>query len=87
MSNSKLQRVRVVSDGKHTKVFFAETNEEIPCVQRVKFEHKLYGRPIVHVEQLFVLDEFDIIGDAPHGVQTMDAAKLEFDEVRKALEA
>lgn len=85
MSNVKLKRVKVVSDGKHTKVYFADTGEEIPCVQSIKFEHKLYGRPIVHVEQLFTVDELEIVADAPHGAQTLDEAKVEHAEFHKAL--
>lgn len=74
---AKLKRVKIVSDGKHTKVLFVDTGEEIPCVQRVKFEHQLYGRPIVHVEQLFSLDQFEIDADAPHGAQTLAEAKAD----------
>lgn len=85
MSDVKLKRVKVVSDGKHTKVYAADTGEEIPFVQSIKFEHKLYGRPIVHIEQLFMLDQFEIVADAPHGAQTLDEAKANAAEFRKAL--
>lgn len=85
MENVKLKRVRVVSDGKHTKVYDSETGQEIPFVQNIKFEHKLYGRPIVHIEQLFMLDQFDIVADAPNGAQTLDEAKAEHSEMIKPL--
>lgn len=84
MSDSKLRRVRIVSDGKFTKVYMVDTGEEIPCVQRVKFEHKVYGRPIAHIEQLFMVDSFDIVAETP-SVETSAEAKADADKLRQSL--
>lgn len=86
MSTSKLKRVRITSDGRLTKVFLAETGEEFPMVQHIKFEQRVHGRPLVFIEQIFQLDSFDIVADAPYGAQTLDEAKAEDAEFRRQVQ-
>lgn len=72
----KLRKVTITSDGRLTKAFFSDTGEEVPFVQRIKFEHALHGKPIVHIEQSFQLDNFDIEGESPDAMTVAEAASL-----------
>ena len=73
---SKLRKVKITSDGRLTKVFFSDTGEEIPFVQRIKFEHALHGKPIVYIEQAFHLETFHIEGESPDAMTAAEAASL-----------
>ena len=69
-----LRKVKITSDGSLTKVFFSDTGEEVPFVQRIKFEHALHGKPIVYVDQAFQLETFDIAGESPDAITKAEAA-------------
>ncbi|MCC8935626.1 hypothetical protein H8A99_03725 [Bradyrhizobium sp. Arg68] len=69
----KLRKVKITSDGRLTKTIFSDTGEEVPFVQRIKFEHALYGEPIVYIEQAFQLETFDIEGFSPDAMTVSEA--------------
>jgi hypothetical protein len=73
---SKLRKVKITSDGRLTKAFFSDTGEEIPFVQRIKFEHALHGKPIVYIEQAFQMETFDIEGVSPDAMTAAEAKSL-----------
>lgn len=73
---STLRKVKITSDGHLTKAFFVDSGEEVPFVQRIKFEHVLHGKPIVYIEQAFQLETFDIEGESPDAMTVAEAKSL-----------
>jgi hypothetical protein len=60
---SLLRKLRIVSDGRLTRVYDFESGDEVKLVQSLRLEHHVGGRMYARVETLQRAESFDIVAD------------------------